>query len=82
MSAEHPGNVTIRAGVPAQQQESSFMNATTQTHRQFAFSVACYVTVPARIVTEDQLVEYLRGQLEFAARNMPIAFEVEVGVDR
>ena len=70
--------IEIREGIPASEQESSFMNATLQSAGDFAFSVATHVDVPERFaVDEKRLAAYLHATFPTLPPNVKI--EIELG---
>lgn len=76
-------HVTITTGIPANEQESSFMNATLQqAGNEHSFSIATHVKVPDHICNQgeaairDYLMDIL-GKAALTDRNL--TFEVQLG---
>lgn len=73
----------IHGGICGDAQEGSFMNATLQStgnEPNLEFSIAVHVEVPAEIVTEELLMDYLGGlfgQVVHAHRELHI--EIQLG---
>lgn len=72
--------LSIETGICGDEQESSFMNATLQSHEGLEFSIATHIDVPPDIKTEEDLARHLdwvcRDVLE---RLCGISFEVQIG---
>jgi hypothetical protein len=76
------GRVSIESGIPAAEQESSFMNATLQdtVGGELSFSVATYIGMPVYYETSEGLLEeYLFDLLREIAAKYPLRFEVQIG---
>ena len=73
----------ITLGVPGDDQESSFMNATLQwtaNDPELAFSIAVNVGVPADVVNEEQLATYLGGIFGDVVHEHPeVHVEIQLG---
>lgn len=75
----------ITTGVPGDDQESSFMNATLQQAGDkwsIEFSVACHIGIPAGPAEhdEDALADYLRDVLERVHIVAPeLNWEIQIG---
>ena len=76
--------VEIRIGPTGDEQEAGFMNATLQSHRKVAFSIAARVNVPEQVVDSPVavasfLVGVLRDVVAMCHPPGVLTFEVEVG---
>lgn len=80
--------VEVRAGRSAEDQESSFGNATLQGSEAVAYSVATHVSLPPHLVDDEAgAAEYLGSLLGWLAEvarqeGNDVSFEVEVGPDQ
>lgn len=76
-------SLEIRTGIPASEQESSFMNATLQTRGDLAFSIAVHVRPPdTALVSEYLLANYLEGLFNGLLRSRDgdrVEIEIEIG---
>ncbi len=71
----------IEAGIPGNDQESSFTNATLQTIREdLEFSIATYISVGESVKTEADLASLISNVLApIVAEDPRISFEVQLG---
>lgn len=73
----------IFSGITGDAQEGGFMNATlqgTMNEPNLEFSVATHVEVPAQIVTEERLMEYLGGIFGAVVHQHPeLHIEIQLG---
>lgn len=81
-----PNKVNIATGIPEDEQESSFMNATLQgAGPGIAFSIATKLDIPDEIISkgEAMVATYISQTLETAAAGAPgLHFEVQLGLSR
>ena len=63
---EYSEHLWITTGVPGDDQESSFMNATLQSTSGLEFSVAVHIGVPGDMDTEEKLRRYLHDVFQTA----------------
>lgn len=77
------GRLQITLGVPGNDQEGSFMNATlqsTENEPNLEFSVAVHVEVPGEIQDEEALAEYLGGIFGQIRHDHPeLHIEIQLG---
>jgi len=74
-------NINIETGIPEEDQQGSFMNATLQSVGRIAVSIATYVDIPnADEMSEDQIVEHISNTLGKAESDVNgLRFEVQTG---
>lgn len=83
---EYSDQLWITTGVPGNDQESNFMNATLQTFGDLEFSVAVHVGMPGNISSQDELRDYLSELFGEAIRHTnkhfgpnPLNVEILIG---
>lgn len=69
--------VKFRTGISGDLQQSTFINATFQEHRDLAFSIATRVAIPPDVKTEQQLAFYLAKTLSGIPGDIQI--DVQIG---
>ena len=83
-SLENVVTVHMKTGIPEEEQQGSFMNATLQSAGKTAFSIATYIDIPnADKMSESQVAKHISDTLGKAVFGVKgLRFEVQTGRKR